>query len=230
MLGLNLQWGFTGLFNVGVAGFVAVGAYTSAILTTPEAADRVGGFGWPVAAGWLAAMATSGLAGLLVGALALRLRNDHLAITTFGVAVTIQLGATNAQAALSVRVDDVDPSGKATPLTNGLQSAAYRAVDPSRSRYVDGVMIQPWHPFTAASSAPLVPGEAVLVPVEVFPTAALIRSGHRLRVAISSSNQAQGVWPRPLQSIANGNVSTIYSDPARPSSIVLPVVPASVLK
>ena len=26
-LGLNLQWGFTGLFNVGVAGFVAVGAY-----------------------------------------------------------------------------------------------------------------------------------------------------------------------------------------------------------
>ena len=141
----------------------------------------------------------------------------------------IWMSATNAQAALSVRVDDVDPSGKATPLTNGLQSAAYRAVDPSRSRYVDGVMIQPWHPFTAASSAPLVPGEAVLVPVEVFPTAALIRSGHRLRVAISSSNQAQGVWPRPLQSIANGNVSTIYSDPARPSSIVLPVVPASVL-
>ena len=35
-LGLNLQWGQTGLFNVGVAGFVAIGAYTSAILTTPE--------------------------------------------------------------------------------------------------------------------------------------------------------------------------------------------------
>ena len=36
-LGLNLQWGLTGLFNVGIAGFVAIGAYTSAILTTPEA-------------------------------------------------------------------------------------------------------------------------------------------------------------------------------------------------
>ncbi len=35
-LGLNLQWGQTGLFNVGVAGFVAIGAYTSALLTTPE--------------------------------------------------------------------------------------------------------------------------------------------------------------------------------------------------
>ena len=98
VLGLNLQWGFTGLFNVGVAGFVAVGAYTSAILTTPETADRIGGFGWPVAAGWLAAMGVSGLAGLAVGALSLRLRSDYLAIATFGVAVTIQLVATNAQA------------------------------------------------------------------------------------------------------------------------------------
>ncbi len=95
-LGLNLQWGFTGLFNVGVAGFVAVGAYTSALLTTPEIAGRMGGWGWPVAAGWLAAMVTSGLAGLFVGAIALRLRHDYLAITTFGVAVTIQLIANNA--------------------------------------------------------------------------------------------------------------------------------------
>jgi branched-chain amino acid transport system permease protein len=96
-LGLNLQWGYTGLFNVGVAGFVAVGAYTSALLTTPETAERIGGFGWPVAAGWLAAMLVSGLVGLLVGAVALRLRDDYLAITTFGIAVTIQLVATNAQ-------------------------------------------------------------------------------------------------------------------------------------
>ena len=98
VLGLNLQWGFTGLFNVGVAGFVAVGAYTSALLTTPEVAGRWGGFGLPVVIGWLAAMAMTGLAGLVVGALALRLRHDYLAITTFGIAVTIQLVANNATA------------------------------------------------------------------------------------------------------------------------------------
>lgn len=97
VLGLNLQWGFTGLFNVGVAGFVAVGAYTSAILTTPPIAERVGGFGWPVALGWLMAMITSGAAGALVGLLTLRLRDDYLAIVTFGVAVLIQLVALNAQ-------------------------------------------------------------------------------------------------------------------------------------
>ncbi len=97
VLGLNLQWGYTGLFNVGVAGFVAVGAYTSALLTTPLVAGRVGGLGLPVALGWAAAMVTSGLAGLLVGAATLRLRHDYLAITTFGIAVTVQLVALNAQ-------------------------------------------------------------------------------------------------------------------------------------
>ena len=96
VLGLNLQWGFTGLFNVGVAGFVALGAYTSALLTTPEVAGRLGGLGLPVAVGWIGAMGVSGLAGLVVGAIALRLRHDYLAITTFGVAVTIQLVANNA--------------------------------------------------------------------------------------------------------------------------------------
>lgn len=97
VLGLNLQWGYTGLFNVGVAGFVAIGAYTSALLTTPETAGRVGGLGWPVVLGWIGAMATSGGAGLLVGLATLRLRHDYLAITTFGIAVTVQLVALNAQ-------------------------------------------------------------------------------------------------------------------------------------
>jgi branched-chain amino acid transport system permease protein len=87
-LGLNLQWGSTGLFNVGVAGFVAIGAYTSALLTTKP--------GLPVAVGMIAAALTSGLAGLLAGALTLRLRRDYLAITTFGIAVTIQAVANNA--------------------------------------------------------------------------------------------------------------------------------------
>ena len=97
VLGLNLQWGYTGLFNVSVAGFVAIGAYTSALLTTPPTDGRLGGLGWPVALGWLAAMLTSGAAGALVGLLTLRLRDDYLAITTFGNAVVIQLVALNVQ-------------------------------------------------------------------------------------------------------------------------------------
>ena len=96
-LGLNIQWGQTGLFNVGVAGFVALGAYTSALLTTPLTAGRFGGFGLPIVLGWAAAMLVSGLASAFTGAVTLRLRADYLAITTFGVATVIQLVLLNAQ-------------------------------------------------------------------------------------------------------------------------------------
>jgi branched-chain amino acid transport system permease protein len=96
-LGLNLQWGQTGLFNVGVAGFVGIGAYTSALLTSAPSDGRWGGYGWPIAAGCLAAMLSAGTASALVGAATLRLRADYLAITTFGVAVTVELVLRNAE-------------------------------------------------------------------------------------------------------------------------------------
>jgi branched-chain amino acid transport system permease protein len=94
-LGLNLQWGVTGLFNVGVAGFVAVGAYVSALLTGPDSPEHWGGLGLPVAVGWAGAAGLAGFCALLVGAATLRLRHDYLAIATFGIAVTIQLVALN---------------------------------------------------------------------------------------------------------------------------------------
>ena len=96
-LGLNLQWGQTGLFNVGVAGFVAIGAYTSALLTTPSTPGRLGGYDLPIFVGWAAAMLSAAAAAWLIGKVTLRLRADYLAITTFGVATVIQLVALNAE-------------------------------------------------------------------------------------------------------------------------------------
>ncbi len=96
-LGLNVQWGQTGLFNVGIAGFIAIGAYTSGLLTTAATPEHLGGFGLPIVVGWIGAMLLSGLASFLVGAATLRLRSDYLAITTFGVAVAVQLVVLNAQ-------------------------------------------------------------------------------------------------------------------------------------
>jgi branched-chain amino acid transport system permease protein len=96
-LGLNLQWGFAGLFNVGVAGFVAIGAYATALLTAAPAAGRIGGYGLPIPLGWAAAMLAAGAVAAVVGRLTLRLRADYLAITTFGIAATLQLVALNAE-------------------------------------------------------------------------------------------------------------------------------------
>ena len=90
-LGLNIQWGYTGLFNIGIAAFFAVGAYTSAILTTAPAAEHLGGFGWPILAGMAAAMAVAGVLALAVGLITIQLREDYLAIATIGIAEIVRL-------------------------------------------------------------------------------------------------------------------------------------------
>lgn len=97
-LGLNVQWGQTGLFNVGIAGFVAAGAYVSALLTTPDDPARFGGFGLPIAVGWAGGALAAGLLTFAVGALTMRLRADYLAIATFGAAVIVQLCLLNGRA------------------------------------------------------------------------------------------------------------------------------------
>jgi len=94
-LGLNLQWGYTGLFNVGVAGFYAIGAYTSALLTTPSTPDHPGRFNVPIPIGMLGALVTSGALAYIVGRPTLRLREDYLAIATISIAETLRLGLKN---------------------------------------------------------------------------------------------------------------------------------------
>jgi branched-chain amino acid transport system permease protein len=95
-IGLNIQWGFTGLFNVGIAGFFAVGAYASGIMTGPRYAETwFGGFGLPVPVGFLTAIVVTALVATIIGYVTLRLREDFLAISTFGIAVSIQLVANN---------------------------------------------------------------------------------------------------------------------------------------
>jgi uncharacterized protein len=87
---------------------------------------------------------------------------------------------------LSVAVSDVAPDGTVTRLTGGWQVVSHRALDAKRTRYLDGRVIQPWHPFTKAAKKPLASGEVAPVDVEVFPTAARLARGHRLRVAVQT--------------------------------------------
>lgn len=87
---------------------------------------------------------------------------------------------------LSVSVSDVAPDGTVTRLTGGWQVISHRALDRSRSRYLDGELVQPFHPFTRAAKERLAPGEVAPVDVEVFPTAARLAPGHRLRIAIQA--------------------------------------------
>jgi len=86
-LGVNVMWGFAGMVNLGLVGFFAVGAYTSALLTKGGVAIALG----IVAAGVIA----SGV-GALVSLVTVRLRGDYLAIVKLGFAETIRIVASNA--------------------------------------------------------------------------------------------------------------------------------------
>jgi branched-chain amino acid transport system permease protein len=97
-LGLNVQWGYTGLFNIGIAGFFAVGAYTSALITTPmpegvyaSYVQQLAGLHLPFPLGVVGAAVVSGVLGLIIGIPTLRLREDYLAIATIGIAESIRL-------------------------------------------------------------------------------------------------------------------------------------------
>ena len=90
-LGLNVNWGFAGLFNAGIAGFAAVGAYTFAILTTAESTFHYGGLGLPVLVGEIAAFLIAGIIAAVIGIISIRLRADYLAIATIGIAEIIKL-------------------------------------------------------------------------------------------------------------------------------------------
>lgn len=88
-LGLQLQYGYTGLLNFGHVGFMAIGAYTMAILSIEAS--------WPLWASAPVAIVVSMAFGLLVGLPTLRLRSDYLAITTIAFSEIIRLTILNWQ-------------------------------------------------------------------------------------------------------------------------------------
>jgi branched-chain amino acid transport system permease protein len=103
-LGLNIQWGYTGLFNIGIAGFFCIGAYTSAMITTPKPTGiyaqyvhQIFGLNLPFIFGLLGAAVVCGLVALLIGIPTLRLGEDYLAIATLGIAETFRLIFNNEQ-------------------------------------------------------------------------------------------------------------------------------------
>ncbi|MFO8113833.1 MAG: branched-chain amino acid ABC transporter permease [Halorubrum sp.] len=91
-LALNLQWGYAGLFNIGVAGFMALGVYTMGIVVrSPDPAFGPPGFGLPLPVGIVAGMLVAAVVGLIAALPALRLKADYLAIVTLGISEIIRL-------------------------------------------------------------------------------------------------------------------------------------------
>jgi len=95
VLGLNVQFGLTGILNLAFIVFYAAGAYTAGVITgpapKPPGLRHIAGWNMPFYVGIAGAMLVAGVLAALVGAIALgrRLRGSYLAITTLVVAVVL---------------------------------------------------------------------------------------------------------------------------------------------
>ncbi|MBZ4655103.1 MAG: amino acid/amide transporter rane protein 2, family, partial [Peptococcaceae bacterium] len=83
VLGVSILTGFTRLFSFGNAGFMAIGAYTSAILTTQ--------YNFPILVSVIISAILAGFFGFIIGFPTLRLKGDYLAIVTLGFGEIIRI-------------------------------------------------------------------------------------------------------------------------------------------
>jgi len=118
-LGLNIIVGFAGLLNLGFAAFFAIGAYTYALLNLH--------LGWAMWWALPVSAMTAGLAGVLLGMPAIRVRGDYLAIVTLGFGEIVRIVVTNLE--------------QWTGGPNGLLGIAH----PSLGRYQFGVESRPYY-------------------------------------------------------------------------------------
>jgi len=81
-IGLNLQYGYTGLINFGVVAFFAIGAYTSALLAL---------HGWWLAPAFVVATVLAAIFAYPIGLLSLRLSDEYLAVVTLGFSEVVRI-------------------------------------------------------------------------------------------------------------------------------------------
>ncbi|MFC9972830.1 CocE/NonD family hydrolase [Spirillospora sp. NPDC127200] len=137
--------------------------------------------------------------------------------------LTVSSAAKDGQ--LTVRVEDVAPNGKATQLTAGWQVLSLRKLDQARTLRQDGLIARPYHPFTKASAQAMPKNRPVAVDVEVFPIAAEIKPGHKLRLSVQTADFPHLFPPLPQLGNSVGSGLKIWHDPKNPSWVALPVAP-----
>jgi putative CocE/NonD family hydrolase len=134
--------------------------------------------------------------------------------------ITLQVTSTRTDGAFFAYLEDVDPAGKVTYVTEGELRALHRKLSsapaPYRTTY-------PYRSFAKADAQPLVPGQVATLTFQLMPTSVQFKAGHRVRVAIAGADK--GMFPR-LPAQGDVEIGVLHGGKS-PSFIDLPVVPAS---
>jgi putative CocE/NonD family hydrolase len=125
---------------------------------------------------------------------------------------------------ITARVEDVASDGTTTQISAGWDAISLRALDPQRTVYADGLMTQPFHPFTQASVLPVpADGSPVEVDVEIYPSGWDLAAGHKLQLTIQQADAPHLTQSLPTATNSAGAVLSIYHDATHDSELVLPV-------
>lgn len=130
-----------------------------------------------------------------------------------------------------VSLRDAAPDGAEREVTKGFLKASHRALDEERSK-----PYEPYHPHV--DPEPVEPGRVYEYAIALSPTANLFKAGHRIRLVITSMDHAQARdWGLAPATIGRSHspwhicssrttLHKVYHDRARPSHLLLPIVPA----
>jgi len=141
---------------------------------------------------------------------------------TGSMSAHLYVSTTGSDAFLTLHLEDVDPSGNADEITGGWDTLSFGALDRSRSTRI-GRDIVPFHPYTKASVETITGGKVYDWWVEIRPTAARLKAGHKLRLSIQPSDSVRFLPTAPKTAAMAGSAVSIYHDAEHPSYIVLPV-------
>lgn len=119
---------------------------------------------------------------------------------------------------------DVAPDGTSTPITTGQLVASLRAIDRNKSTFApNGDVTNPYYTLDLADRKPVKPGQPTQIDLGMWPTDALIKKGHRLRVAVFAMNLMKGLPLRPLLNDSQLRPEHIQLDPNNPSFVSVPL-------
>jgi putative CocE/NonD family hydrolase len=140
------------------------------------------------------------------------------------ITLTLHATADTTESLWVAHIDDVAPDGSSRPLTQGALLGSHRALDPERTWYLpDGTVLKPHHISTRAAVKPVVPGELTRYDVEIFPTAALLDSGHQLRLTVTTFDFPHLVPTVPARRALAGGTYRLHQGGPTPSHLLIPV-------
>src|ERR1700733_11972734 len=146
--------------------------------------------------------------------------------------LTVYASSTTTEVELTATLNVLSPAGTVVKQADGVLLGSQRKLDQGQSWYGQGsTLLQPAHPFTAASQQPVVPGRTTRYDISLLANFTLIPAGDRVHVVLTTQPPANfhaplTPTPQELSSLAGGTY-TVHSGAAAASVLDLPLASPS---